>query len=95
MIAFRFVRQRVLVLCLSMIAAVALAQTQESKQYEPMEGQAGKDVIWLPTAQELVDKMLDMAKVTPQDYVIDLGSGDGRTGYHCREAWRPRPRHRI
>ncbi len=78
MITFRFIRQRVLVLGLAMIAAVAFAQAQESKQYEPMEGQAGKDVIWLPTAQELVDKMLDMAKVTHQDYLIDLGSGDGR-----------------
>ena len=42
-------------------------------------GQAGKDVVWVPTPQALVDKMLDMAKVTPQDFVIDLGSGDGRT----------------
>ena len=33
----------------------------------------------MPTPQALVDKMLDMAKVTPQDYLIDLGSGDGRT----------------
>jgi SAM-dependent methyltransferase len=36
-------------------------------------------VVWVPTAQTLVDKMLDMAKVTSSDYVIDLGSGDGRT----------------
>jgi SAM-dependent methyltransferase len=42
-------------------------------------GQEGKDVVWVPTPQQLVDKMLDMAKVTPADYVIDLGSGDGRT----------------
>jgi SAM-dependent methyltransferase len=42
-------------------------------------GQEGKDVIWVPTPQALVDKMLDLAKVTPSDYVIDLGSGDGRT----------------
>jgi len=44
-----------------------------------MSGQPGKDVMWLPTPQALVDKMLDMAKVTPSDYVMDLGSGDGRT----------------
>ncbi len=43
-----------------------------------MSGQPGKDVVWVPTPQELVEKMLDMAKVTPQDIVIDLGSGDGR-----------------
>jgi hypothetical protein len=47
--------------------------------YEPKVGQAGKDVVWVPTPQALVDKMLDMAKVTPSDYLIDLGSGDGRT----------------
>ncbi len=47
--------------------------------YQPSVGQAGKDVVWVPTPQALVDKMLDMAKMTPKDYVIDLGSGDGRT----------------
>jgi len=65
-----------LVLCL---AVVGLAQAQPAKQYEPEVGQAGKDVVWVPTPQALVDKMLAMAKVTPKDYVIDLGSGDGRT----------------
>ena len=44
----------------------------------PYVGQPGKDVIWVPTPQVLVEKMLDMARVTPQDYVVDLGSGDGR-----------------
>jgi SAM-dependent methyltransferase len=47
--------------------------------FEPSVGQKGKDVVWVPTAQDLVDKMLDMAKATPRDYVMDLGSGDGRT----------------
>jgi hypothetical protein len=47
--------------------------------YEPQVGQVGKDVVWVPTPQVLVDKMLEMAKVTPSDFVIDLGSGDGRT----------------
>ena len=56
------------------------ARAQPAKpDYEPRVGQAGKDVVWVPTPQVLVDKMLDMAKVTPSDYVIDLGSGDGRT----------------
>ena len=53
--------------------------TQTAKPYEPQVGQAGKDVVWVPTPQVLVDKMLEMAKVTPQDFVVDLGSGDGRT----------------
>jgi hypothetical protein len=47
--------------------------------YEPSVGQKGKDVVWVPTPQALVDRMLDMAKATPADYVMDLGSGDGRT----------------
>ena len=54
-------------------------QTQPPKKYEPEYGQAGKDVVWVPTSEILVEKMLDMAKVTAQDFVIDLGSGDGRT----------------
>jgi precorrin-6B methylase 2 len=49
------------------------------KPYEPSVGQEGKDVVWVPTPQALVDKMLEIAKVTPNDYLIDLGSGDGRT----------------
>lgn len=58
--------------------SVMLAQ-QPSAEYEPRVGQRGKDVVWVPTPQTLVDQMLKMAKVTPQDYVVDLGSGDGRT----------------
>ena len=54
-------------------------QTQKPKPFEPTVGQAGKDVVWVPTPQTLVEKMLDMAKVTPTDFVMDLGSGDGRT----------------
>ena len=46
--------------------------------FEPEVGQPGKDVIWMPTPPDMVQRMLDMAKVTAADYVIDLGSGDGR-----------------
>jgi precorrin-6B methylase 2 len=67
------------VLYLAAVAATGAALAQTAKEYEPQVGQAGKDVVWVPTAQTLVDKMLDMAKATPADYVIDLGSGDGRT----------------
>jgi SAM-dependent methyltransferase len=51
----------------------------QNKEFTPEVGQEGKDVIWVPTPQSLVERMLDMAKATPRDYVIDLGSGDGRT----------------
>jgi hypothetical protein len=70
-------------LCVMTVLGVALAaQTQAPAQpqtYTPSVGQSGKDVVWVPTADTLVAKMLDMAKLTPSDYVIDLGSGDGRT----------------
>jgi SAM-dependent methyltransferase len=49
-----------------------------AQDYEPVIGQQGKDVIWLPTTDSQVDAMLDLADVTPTDTVIDLGSGDGR-----------------
>jgi SAM-dependent methyltransferase len=60
---------------------LALAQPAKdaAKEFQPQVGQEGKDVVWVPTPQALVDKMLDMAQITPNDYVIDLGSGDGRT----------------
>ena len=55
------------------------AQKAPAPAYEPSVGQEGKDVVWVPTPQVVVDKMLDLAKVTPQDFLMDLGSGDGRT----------------
>lgn len=55
------------------------SQPAQHPAFKPEVGQAGKDVVWVPTPQALVDKMLDMAKVTPDDTVMDLGSGDGIT----------------
>lgn len=66
-------------LTLSAFASCALAQAQTKEEFHPEVGQHGKDVVWVPSPQQLVDKMLDMAKVTPKDFVMDLGSGDGRT----------------
>src|SRR5688572_29092522 len=59
--------------------APAPAPPPATKPFEPTVGQPGKDVVWVPTSNRLVEKMLDLAKVTARDYVIDLGSGDGRT----------------
>jgi hypothetical protein len=73
-------RRAILTFGVLLVAVSVYGQTQAPpKPFEPEVGQAGKDVVWVPTSQALVDKMLDMANVTPQDYVIDLGSGDGRT----------------
>ena len=69
-----------LLLALSCTAALAQAQPKPATPaFEPESGQPGKDVVWVPTPQVVVDKMLELAKVTPSDFVMDLGSGDGRT----------------
>jgi methyltransferase family protein len=63
-----------------LVASLVLAQAPQSNStFQPVVGQPGKDVVWVPTPQATVDKMLEMAKITPQDYLVDLGSGDGRT----------------
>ncbi len=60
-----------LLLCLAIAHAAA-------QGYAPYEGQPGKDVVWVPTRPALVQRMLDLANVTERDFVVDLGSGDGR-----------------
>jgi precorrin-6B methylase 2 len=76
MLVSRIARVAVIGAALCALPSLALAQ---AKPFEPTVGQAGKDVVWVPTPQALVEKMLDLAKVTPQDFLMDLGSGDGRT----------------
>ena len=67
------------VFTLSVPFAYAQAPVETKPGFEPQVGQSGKDVIWVPTPLTLIDKMLEMAKLTPSDYLVDLGSGDGRT----------------
>jgi ubiquinone/menaquinone biosynthesis C-methylase UbiE len=62
-----------------LLVALTIASSPSAQEgYKPKVGQEGRDSVWVPTSPELVEKMLDMAKVTASDYVIDLGSGDGR-----------------
>lgn len=76
-------RSRLPVAAVLFLAFLGLSQSTlaqpASGVFEPRVGQAGKDVVWVPTPQALVDKMLDMAQVTPKDFLMDLGSGDGIT----------------
>src|SRR5262249_3667206 len=74
-----FVSRQLAAVCLASVAAISVAQAEPANEFKPTVGQEGKDVIWVPTNQALVDKMLDLANVTKKDFVIDLGSGDGRT----------------
>ncbi len=74
---FYFIRCVAVVLCFLLSASGECAQA--SSEFDtPQVGQPGKDVVWIPTAQKQVELMLNMAKVTSSDYLIDLGSGDGR-----------------
>lgn len=61
------------------VGHVSAQSATAQKPFEPKVGQAGKDVIWVPTPQQTVDTMLELAKLTKEDYLIDLGSGDGIT----------------
>lgn len=59
-------------------SAFAKDRSECDRIYKPSVGQPGKDVVWVPTPDELVQRMLAMAKVTPKDIVYDLGAGDGK-----------------
>jgi hypothetical protein len=73
------IRAAVVALAVSALGLGLSAQAAQQKPFEPSVGQAGKDVVWVPTPDGTVQKMLDMAKITPSDFLIDLGSGDGKT----------------
>ena len=84
MIVSQGLRRLCAVLGVAILTSAAWAQPAKKEvaaasEFTPEVGQSGKDVVWVPTAQTLVNKMLDMVKLTPQDTLYDLGSGDGRT----------------
>ena len=61
------------------VVALAMSVSAAAQEpFKPVVGQPGKDVVWVPTSPELLEKMLDLAKITADDFVMDLGSGDGR-----------------
>jgi len=65
----------------SVVAALLLATASVAcaqQDFKPYVGQQGKDVVWVPTPDEVVDRMLTMAQTKPDDFVIDLGAGDGK-----------------
>jgi hypothetical protein len=79
MIALRNLALVCAVSAFALTSAAGPAVFAAEAPFKPQSGQAGKDVVWVPTPQALVDRMLDMAQITKDDYLIDLGSGDGRT----------------
>jgi SAM-dependent methyltransferase len=73
----KFERVCLLALTLTLLFSFSLTSSL-AQEFEPYSGQPGKDVIWVPTPEDQAEVMLDLAEVTAADYVIDLGSGDGR-----------------
>jgi len=65
------------VLLTSWLNLALASTTTPSAEYKPQVGQEGKDVIWVPTPEGLIDKMLEAAKVSDKDTLFDLGAGDG------------------
>ncbi len=79
----RFIRSSTAIALASVLAAATVSADAKDRRecdrdYKPQVGQSGKDVVWVPTPDEIVQRMLRMAKVTPQDTVYDLGAGDGK-----------------
>jgi len=70
-------RSVVSALAAALLATAGAAYAQQS-DFKPYVGQQGKDVVWVPTPDEVVERMLTMAQTKPEDYVIDLGAGDGK-----------------
>ena len=60
------------------VISASPAWAQAKEEFVPVSGQPGKDVVWVPSPEETVAKMMEVGQITPQDFVIDLGSGDGR-----------------
>lgn len=81
--------RRRLVFALAFAPAFAMAQGAK-EGFKPKVGQSGKDVIWVPTPDHSVERMLQMAQVGPKDFVVDLGSGDGRTVIAAAKKFRAR-----
>ncbi len=96
MTAISFMRKSFVAIALSIFFASACAQAQSGKsEYQPQVGQEGKDVIWVPTPQSLVDKMLDIAKVTREGLRYRSRLRRRPHGHYRGEARRESARHRI
>ena len=75
---FRAIPKGILWALAAALFAAASAAYAQQKDFKPHVGQQGKDVVWVPTPDEVVERMLNMAQTKPEDYVIDLGAGDGK-----------------
>ena len=82
-------------MCVAALAAGSAALAQPATGYAPKVGQEGKDVVWVPTPQTLVDRMLDMAKATPAGLRDRPGLRRRPHRHHGGQARHQGPRRRI
>ena len=75
---FRAIPKGILSALAAVLFVTAPAAHAQQKDFKPHVGQQGKDVVWVPTPDDVVERMLNMAQTKPEDYVIDLGAGDGK-----------------
>ena len=75
---FRAIPRGILAALAAALLVTASPAYAQQKDFKPHVGQQGKDVVWVPTPDEVVERMLNVAQVRPEDYVIDLGAGDGK-----------------
>jgi precorrin-6B methylase 2 len=75
---FRAIPKGIVSVLAAAVLAAAPAAYAQQKDFKPHVGQQGKDVVWVPTPDEVVERMLNVAQTKPEDYVIDLGAGDGK-----------------
>jgi hypothetical protein len=75
---FRAIPKGIVSALAAALFALAPAAYAQQKDFKPHVGQQGKDVVWVPTPDEVVERMLNMAQTKAEDYVIDLGAGDGK-----------------
>jgi hypothetical protein len=78
-LSFFISRSLILFLIIGQYGTIFAQEQAQSNGFVPRVGQEGKDVIWVPTPELLVNKMLEIAEVNSKDFLVDLGSGDGRT----------------
>src|ERR1044071_6873327 len=70
--------KRLTALFLALLLASATGLAQQKEEFVPQVGQPGRDVVWVPSPEETVARMMEVGRINAQDFVVDLGSGDGR-----------------
>lgn len=80
---------RLLVIALTVLGLQACISIK-TETYVPKRGQMGKDVMWLPTSDDLAYELMKAANVGPNDLLVDLGAGDGKIPIAAAQSFKAR-----